>query len=252
MSIKKGRYEEWEEAYIKAKWEFKSDADIAEHLGRDTDAITRKRKYMGLIKADGRPSHEKIEKILELKPEEQTDRELYKQLRPSEKKKLFQAKFEKTKRYDELTEILTDDELELYQERFLDYMFTFETILTHEEDTLHLLILELIRGHRLLASMKAAKEAAAAGGSPIGAGIDILNRQYKECVDNYDRLMKSLNATREQRLKQHKETEFSLVTVVQALGDDEVRERVGKQAALIAAAEHFVRADMKEKNFLLD
>ena len=56
--MSKGRWEPWEEQWLRQHWKSTSDVDIADKLGRDDKSVARKRKQMGFIKPNGRPSNE--------------------------------------------------------------------------------------------------------------------------------------------------------------------------------------------------
>jgi hypothetical protein len=252
--IKKGRFAPHEESYIRGHYTVMSDREIGEFLNREAAAITRKRQSMLLGKNQGRPSNSSKAEAYKSKSDRQIDREMYDTLSREEKKILFKKKFENTERYRQLTAILTPDELKAYIESFLDYMFQFETILKHEEDTLHLAVLEMIRQQRFLQSQVHVRDAIQSGDrtAVLTGRLEILDRRYKESVELYDKLMSSLHATRDQRLKNKEENRVSLVTVVQALQDEEARRLAGEEAAMIKAAKEYAGTIMRNNGHLLD
>ena len=252
--IKKGRFAPHEESYIRGHYVVMSDREIGSFLNREPAAITRKRQSMRLGKNQGRPSNESKAAAHRSKSDRQIDREMYDTLSRDEKKILFKKKFENTERYRQLTTTLTPDELKAYIESFLDYMFQFETILKHEEDTLHLAVLEMIRQQRFLRSQVHVRDAIQSGDrtATLTGRLEILDRRYKESVELYDRLMSSLHATRDQRLKNKEENRVSLVTVVQALQDEEARRLAGEEAAMIKAAKDYAGDIMRKNGHLWD
>ena len=252
--IKKGRFAPHEESYIRGHYKTMSDREIGDFLHREPAAITRKRQAMSLGKNQGRPSNESKADAQRSKSDKQIDRDMYATLSKEEKKILFKKKFENTERYRQLTTTLTPDELKAYIESFLDYMFQFETILKHEEDTLHLAVLEMIRQQRFLRSQVQVRDAISNGdrAATLTGRLEILDRRYKESVELYDRLMSSLHATRDQRLKNKEENRVSLVTVVQALQEEEARRLAGEEAAMIEAAKNYAGDIMRKNGHLMD
>lgn len=260
--MKTGRFDKFETLYIQNKYTIMSDIEIAADLDRDVGSITRKRRAMGLHKGARGKTDVEERPLVGKKPEgaiydslldEDTvaNREILSKLSEVDKKRFFKRMFENTVRYEELKETLSSNELERYSEKYISYISEFETLLKTEEDTLHMAIMEYIRAHRTLVRQKQLIVGIANGTVPANSpGIDMLNSQYKECLDTYNKLMKNLSATREQRLKAHKEDSFSLATVVQALQDKDIRERVGREAAIIAAAGEKAKEAMKTQGLL--
>jgi hypothetical protein len=250
--VKKGRFSEYEIGYIKQHHQAKSDSEIAHKLSRETTAITRKRKAMGFTKLSGRPTSEKREAYLLIKPESQRDREIYATLSSEQKREVFKEKFYGSQRFVQLLEVLTTTEVDFYSERYLDYMFTFETITDVEEDTLDLALKELIRSHRVLKRQKELREQLDQGGVIPPGTLEMFDRQYKDSVEVYEKLIKNLSGSRAQRIANNKEDTHNLVSVVQALQDDENRKKAGDEAALIEAAKNLVAEDMRKKHYLMD
>ena len=249
--LKKTRFEDYEIAYIRQHYKMMTDEEIGDELGRSGKAITRKRTEIGCSKGTGRPKKPLLKGKNQIsnslvRSSNEIKKDIFSQLNREQKKKLFRQRFQNSERHDQLTRILNEDEINFYSERFLDYIMTWDTILTTEEDTLHLAIIELIRGQRILRRQRDAQEEA------HGIALEVFDRQYKECVETYNRLMNSLSGTRQQRLSKNSESSISIVTIVQALQDNENRERAGREAAIIQAAKEAAAGAMRAKNYLLD
>ena len=246
---RKGRFEPYEVSFIKANWSKMTDKEIAEELSRTEQAISIQRKKFSLQKnkIGGRPPKVRTSAIDMKSSEYEIVREEYKSLTREQKKKLFEQRFKHTKRYDQLIEVLEEEEMDFYCERWLDYVNTWETLLVTEEDTLHLAIMELIRAHRIMRRQRHAMDDEA-NQTPM----DFYDRQYKECVDTHKELMKTLSGTRAQRLSIEKEDKFNLTTIVQALQDQEKRKKAGQEAAIIQKAKEFTAQNMRCKNYLID
>lgn len=253
LPLRTTRFEDWELAFIKANYLKMTDKQLASELRRNLAGISKKRKDLGLVKGNGRPNNDK-RKFTDQQNvrgdfrsgEYEIVREEYKKLTKDQKKKLFQSRFEHTKRYQQLQETLDEDELDFYTERYLDYINTWETLLTTEEDTLHLAITELIRANRMLKRQKEMRD------ENKEIPIDLFDRQYKECVQTYSKLMGDLSGTRQQRLNTNREEKLTLDKVVQGLQDEEIRRKAGKEAAIIEAAKKATATNMRTKNYLID
>jgi hypothetical protein len=247
---RQGRFEEWEVAFIKANYKNRTDVWLAEQLFRDVDAVTLKRQTLKLKKPLGsRPkdAERHSPQTLAKKFKEQNKNE-YEDLTPAQKRSIFENQFKHTRRYKELQDVLTAQEIDTYAEKWMDYISTWETVLATEEDTLHLAILELIRAHRTLVRQKAAMDNP--NGSPVP--IEAYEKNYKEIVENYNKMMQQLSGTRLQRLATNKEEKMTLVTMVQSLQDAEIRKRAGDEAATIQAAAGMTKNWMRQQNFLMD
>jgi hypothetical protein len=136
--------------------------------------------------------------------------------------------------------------LDFYIERWADYINTWETILSTEEDTLHLAIMELIRANRILDRQQQALE----GDEQVP--IDLYDRQYQQCVETYNKLMGSLAGTRQQRLAAGKNEDVTLVSIVQKLQDQQVRKKAGDEAAAINLAKLFTTNRLRQQGHILD
>lgn len=247
--IRTGQYKSWEEAYIKENWKSKSDTEMAIEIGRSPDSLALKRRGMGLVREMGRPILDGKEvgdnDASSIAKEVSTGKE-YSLLSISDKKQLLTQRFKATKRYKQVERSLDEEELSFYIERWTDYINTWETILSTEEDTLHLALMELIRADRILDRQRRAVE----GDEQVP--IDLYDRQYQQCVETYNKLMSSLAGTRQQRLASGKDSDISLVSVVQKLQDQQNRKKAGEEAAAINIAKVFTTNKFREKGFIID
>lgn len=248
---KTGRWEEWEVAYIKSNWDHMTDLQIGEQLHREAKNVTVKRQSLKLIKNNAsRPSG--VDGITndELNKRYKSDKKkAYEALSKEEKRKLFDNQFKNSQRYKELKEVLSESEIATYAEKWMDYISTWETVLTTEEDTLHLAILELIRAHRVLVRQKAAMD----NPSPMNAvPIEMYEKSYKEIVENYNKMMQQLSGTRQQRLSVNREEKMTLVSVVQALQDNAIRKKAGDEEAMLGAASQMTASWLRQNNYLVD
>ena len=252
--VKRGRFTLAEEAYVKGHYEFKTDKELAEFLNRDPTAIKRKRDLLGLKKKSGGQTAKSIKDARQSFSEKQLDRDAYSLLTKEERQDLFRRSFESTERYKSLRRTLTNEEIDAYIENFLNYKYQFETLEVHEEDFLHQAIMQLIMQDRILCMEKSARDSFDTGdhnAMEIMSRIETLDRRYQESVEIYSKIMKSLHATREQRLKTNKETSLSLVTVVQSLQDEEMRKKLGVEAAMIKKGAELAKEVMEKEGLLL-
>lgn len=214
---------QYEKEYIRDNHQRLSDERIAKVLGRYVATITNERRRKGYRKGPGRTKNidvpSEMEQLMEKSPVDLED---------EERQRLLKQRFEATKRHNRLVDILTDPELDFYTTKYMEFLHSVETLTPTEEDSLHLMIMELIIQQQLF---KKKKE-----GDGDSKDFNWFEKAYHDSVDRFGKLQRALKASREQRLKDRSESKVNISTIVQGFRDKESRKRIGENAALIEAA----------------
>lgn len=245
--MSKGRWEPWEEQWLKQHWKTTSDVDIAEKLGRDDKSIARKRKLMGLIKSNGRPSNDSKNEATLDSP---TPYSLSK-LNRDDRIKFYKASFKTHWRYKLIKRTLLDDELGYYEHRYIEFIDTNDITLI-EEDLLHNMIMcdiQIIRIQNLLRdTLKKYNEDDDDDKRPPP------NYLYKDLGDaegRYVKYQEKLNLTRQQRMKDNREEDITISSVVKELLDKKNRRAADKLAGELDFFNRSARDEMNAMDFLI-
>ena len=203
-----------------------------------------------------------------------------------QRKEIARKIFLQSNDYKRLGKQFSDEEIETYVERFTDYLSDWKKILPQEKDQLHSVIKETILQDRFLRRMKqndmikesisnlVIENARIMDKSPsLRSEIEICRlkeikaqildfktslepseyilKNYNESVERSQKTLKSLDMTREQRLKRDSETELTFINVVHQLNDPKIRKEIGEKASLLASASHKFKEDAKRTNIML-
>lgn len=243
----KGRWETWEEQYLRANFMKMTDNEIGEKLGRKEAAIYRKRKQLGLSKGNGRPTNEDR---MQARPNEYA----LSQLPKDERVKFYKSQFDRNWRYKHLRNILLDDELEYYKHRYIDIIDSMDSITYIEEDLVHNMVMCDIQTKRIQEIIKNEIE------SFRNADDDDDNRRpppqylYKDLNDaqsQYVKYQEKLNLTRQQRLKENKEENITISSIVENLLDKRNRAEADRLAGEMDYFARRCKTDMDKMDFLL-
>lgn len=221
MANKKGRFSKSEEAFIKQNYLSMSDKEIGDALNRDHNSIMQYRKRNSLNK-----------KGVKIKPSFSSENEMKKKsyinnVPEQEKKRIFLEELRSTAQYRTTVKSLTSDEKHFYEERYLDFMMdpTVETMTSSEKDTLHR---KTITEIRLLRFLEDEKTLRATPGSNANK-----SKEIQECQDTIYKCEKSLNVTREQRLKDGQDQSINFTNIIKELQDPNKRTEIGYEAAML-------------------
>ena len=245
--MSKGRWQPWEEQWLKQHWKKTTDKDIAEKLGRDEKSVARKRKSMGFIKANGRPTNNsKVEATLD----EPTPYSLSK-LNREERLKYYRASFKTHWRYKLIKKILLDDELEYYEHKYIEHI-DINDITLIEEDLLHNMIMCDIQIIRIQKQLRDAIQS-------FNDDDDDDKRPppqylYKDLNEAEQRLIKyqeKLNLTRQQRMKDNREEDITISTIVKELLDKKNKRDADRLAGELDFFKRTAKEEMSGMDFLL-
>lgn len=237
------RFSRTEEEYLKENWFQKTDDEIAAILGRSNRAIKEKRKLLGLEKGPGRPAQDGIKKAIMKNPTEANLSGVDK----SDRINFFKNNFDRNPRYSRLKKELSDDDLEFYKHKYVEFIDSVETMTIQEEDMLHHMIMSDIHISTIRQQIKSCQDAETKD-SPFPMGL------YQELKNAEDRLInyhKNLRVTREQRLNKDKEEKVTITSLIKVFQERRAREEFGKQAGVMQFNMEQAKKDMDKFRFLL-
>jgi hypothetical protein len=215
---KKGRFSDDEKVYVKQNYLLMSDQQMAEALDRDKNAVINFRRRNKLDKqgkatvAEGFDSSKARDDLISAMPEE-------------DKKKSLLSGLRATSAYLNVKKSLERTEVQFYEDRYVEFMMdpTIETMTATEKDALHRKTLAEIRMHRFLEDEKIFRDT----GQPNNR-----SREISECQDAIYKCEKSLNVTREQRLKDGQDQSINFTSIIRELNNPRVRQELGYEAAM--------------------
>jgi len=217
--MNKGRFSQSEEAFIRQNYLSMSDREMGKVLNRDFNSIMQYRKRKNLTKQNV--------KIKDKNLKSQIKKASYlNSLSQEDKKKAILDELRATAGYRTVSKSLTDDEKRYYEEKYLEFMMdpTIETMTSSEKDLVHTMVIAEIRMFRFLEDEKNFRE------NNSNANR---SKEIQECMDTIHKCQKSLNVTREQRLKNRQDQSINFVNILKELQDANKRAEIGYEAAML-------------------
>lgn len=246
--MSKGRWEKWEEAWLRSHWKKLTDKQIAEKLGRNEDSITRKRKLLGLIKRVGRPTEDSIKKALTNEPSDYVISKLSKE----ERLEFYKNSFDRNWRYKHLRRVLMDNELEYYKHKYVEAIDAMDSINYVEEDLLHNMIMCDVQIVRLQEQIKnELKRFQDDDDDDTRPPPQYLYKDLNDLETRYMKYQEKLSLTRQQRLKDNRESDINIASIIQNLQDKRNRADADRLAGEMNYFKNRCKSDMDKMNFLL-
>jgi len=245
----KGRWEPWEEQYLRSRWQTMTDKEIAGKLGRPEEGIYRKRRILGLSKAGGRPTNKSREEANK-RPNEISLAQLSKE----ERIKFYKSQFDRNWRYKHLKKVLLDDELDYYRHRYIDVIDSMDSITYTEEDLVHAMIMcdvQIMRVQEIIKSELEAYKDADDDDDMRRPPAQYLYKDLNDAENRYVKLQEKLNLTRQQRLKENREEDITIVSIVTNLLDKRNRAEADRLAGELSYFTKRATTDMDKMDFLL-
>lgn len=245
----KGRWADWEKDYLFKNVAVKTDAEIAAELGRPTAGVTEMRRKLGLKKNKRYESPMDVTKALEshAKIKETTAVE---DMDDAQKRRFWLNELKRSAIWADCIQMFEVDELEVYQQKYIEYMMALESINEIEKNTIHLIICSIIRINRYHKLEKEYRELARGGDAEAGAKALSMNREIKDMTDVFMRASDDLNASRKQRIKDEGETKYTLVELIKELDKREAREKLGKEADAFSYIQQLEKKRLSEHGYL--
>jgi hypothetical protein len=248
LQKKSHHFAPWEDALIREHWQTMTDEELAKRVGREPLAIMKRRKRLGLSKANGRPTNNTRKDSIFANPTEYSLATLSKDDRIQFYKSTFEANF----RYPYLKKTLGSEELEYYKRKYIEFLDAIDTITLQEEDLLHNMVMTEIQIMRVQIQIKDCMDQYEDNDDedkrpPPQYLYKDLNEMEKRYVDYQEKL----NLTREQRLKAHREEKVNISTIVRGLLDKKNKEEAGRTAGVMSFFAQRAKDDMDKMKYLL-
>jgi hypothetical protein len=220
--IKKGRFTDAEDKFIRDNHEKMTDKEISEALGRNQKSVTNRRTKIGLQTKRNKPK-------LTTK-----HRESYlASLDDNERKKFFEKEIMSSARLRHIMGSLDTGEIDYYIEKYIDFMMdpTVETMTAMEKDALHQMLVAEIRINRHMKDERRDREMVEAKNlerPPISRAKEI-----RECQEVILKCQTSLNVERRQRLKNQSDQSITFTNLIKEMKDPGIRHRMGLEATML-------------------
>jgi hypothetical protein len=231
-----GRFERWEEEYIRENYQNKTWQEIASHLNRSLRAVMDKAKRLGTQKKNI---------LATTKPLSQINSE---KLDIEEKRKQVIYELENSPDFLALSNSFDEYELERYKTKWAEIMLRDEIMTPTEKDAVHVMISNLIRMDRY---QKLEKEYYQANNKSLRekgkwATPWTMHREFKEANEMFISASKALAMSREQRIKREGDDKITIINLINEFDDKRGREALGRE---MAAFEYLKN---KKKNELIN
>ncbi len=243
---KRGKWSQDDKNFLSANYLLLTDQQIANRLDRTRASVTKTRERMKLTKAT-----EPKKDI-----EGQYRGSYISGLSQGDKESFLLAELKRTAQFKQTKAVLQKHEIEFYQERYMDFMMdpTIETMTSAEKDTLHRKTLAEVRLLRFMAEEKRAldsfnaielnKKLTDQEKEEQRKWIANKSKEIGDCNSVIKECEKSLNVTREQRLKNSSDQAVNFTTLIKDLQNPTIRSEVGNEAAMFR---WMTRKDYNEK-----
>lgn len=230
-----------------------TDSQVGRKIGRTAKSVAQMRGRLQLFKVkEGDTQVEDRFKVSHVA-----------NLSEPDKKDFLIAELRRTSQYKKTKSVLTKEELTFYEERYIEFMSdpTVETMTSAEKDTLHRKTLTEVRLFRFMEDERRMREMIEEDEDEDEKdsleererNVKYLadrSRQIQDCQQVIKECEKSLNVTREQRLKNSSDQAINFTSIVKDLQNPTVRIEAGYEAAIFRwmARRHY--NDKLSKNIL--
>lgn len=220
-----GRFKVHEKAFVSDNYLLMTDEEIADKLGRTKEAIMRLRKKMGLSK-QGLTHEEKIR--MAGSTESATE-----QLGTNDKVKAAISDLKNSKFYEWVESELVEDEREVYIREFSDQVAQLDGIKPAELYTLHMMLMERIKMHRIAVVMAKNARMVKSGGDE--AMLMNFQKEYDNSSKAFLEIQKSLKLDRERR-KDISKNDLDFIGILKRITDQKNKEAMGVEASEMSLA----------------
>ncbi len=253
-----------EVSYIEQNWKTQTDQEIADALKRHVATVTKYRRINGWNKNSTEASQRTVAEVVNDSTLSEKDKTQFikKDIKNSSRRTRLQAMF-------------SEDDLNYFDSRWVDYRVQFKDMTPSEEDVLEKMIVLDIRMtynqrslrelHDLQARLKVQlsskteldpeddKELMILQTIQSYNGQEVeLNKQYALLLKEYQEIQKSLNATREQRETNQKIGAETFNDLIKKFNEQEFRLKSGREAELNRIAMDKKREELSKPHQYVD
>jgi len=206
--------------YLYENYQDKTDSQMAEELEVARSTVVRWRNTLGLQKR----KKQKGEETDILEKFEETSSVDVKSMTQKQKREYFLKKLRNNPRYQITKGLLTAEELNFYEAKYIEYSTSpeIETLTAYEEDDLHELTMTQISKMRI----QRMEYDEVANGDPVPD----VSRNTKDKDETILKLKKSLDLERSQRLRRQEDSATNFINLVKEFNNAKIRNVVGREA----------------------
>lgn len=226
---KSGKWLDWERDYLFKSADVNTDAEIAAHLGRTKQSVSEMRRKLGIKKNSKKISAESINQMMAKHREVQESTPIA-ELDEAQKRRYWMNELERSPNWTECKLMFDEYELEVYKNKYVEYMMGLENVQEIEKGSIHIMICAHIRINRYQKLEKEYRDIAQGGDAEAAGKAISLHREIKDMVEVYMKAEDTLNASRKQRIKEEGDQRLSLIELIKELEKKEAREKLGREA----------------------
>lgn len=222
--------------YMRNNYLTKSDEEMARHLNKSLRQVQNKRARLGLFKqiSEFHTQHAQSKFMM---TDEQAKNIALRALRESP-------------HYLRAKSVLQDDEVGYYEEKWVSYINSMDELTAPEKNALDILIMLEVRIYRFLRLEKMSQNMAKELMDP--SQIRHWQREINECVDRHKALLREMNISREQRIKEQGQRTLTFLSLLRELDDTEKRNAIAREAAVYDFMAKEEEKKFVDNKFLID
>jgi len=241
---------DWEIDYVFKHYSHQTDAELAANLNRTKTAIVEMRRKHGIKKNKQSIKPEDIQRVISnhTKLRESTN---VADLDDAQKRRFWINQLTDSPIWSECVLMFEDDELELYKEKWIDFMMTLDTVTEVEKGSIHIMISCLVRINRYQKVEKEYRQMAKGNqDAELAAKSVSYHKEMKDMAEMYMKAQQDLDASRSQRIKREGEQRINLIELLKELEKKEAREKLGREADAFEQIKELENARLKKGNFI--
>ena len=225
----KSHWEAWEKDYLFKHSDHTSDAELATHLGRTKTAITEMRRKLGIKKNKKQIKPEEVTAMI-AKHREVTENTSIANLDEAQQRRHHLNDLVNSANWQECILMFDEQELKVYQNKYVETMMTLETVNEIEKSTIHIMLTAFIRANRYQKLEKEYRDMAIGGDPELAAKAISYHKEVRDSTEVYMKAEDTLNASRKQRIKEEGDQRLNLIELIKELDTKDAREKLGKEA----------------------
>ena len=222
------RWESWQIDYLNQNFRSMTDKEMGAFLERTPESIMQKRRKLGL-KKDKASAEESIEATVAVHNEVRGTTALH-DLTESQRRAELSNILLSSPIWAECKDMFDTNEMEYYKTRWIDFRMTYDSLNPVELDTLHVMLVALLRLNRYQKLEKSLRNEFTGPADEMKNSLVSVHREIKEMNEVYMKAMSTLSVSRDQRIKREGEQKVTLLTLLRELELKEGREKMARES----------------------
>ena len=257
-----------EKVFIEENWQNMTDKEIGAYLGRPSDTVQKFRLRQGFVKNTGALIEKMEGDNLKDASTVLDEIDRYKNLDPSQYRQVYEQEFRNTHQYKILEEMLDANEIDYYMQEFIQHIIEVKqqggTLTTSEYRALDAIIHIQIRRIRLATherrtlnlintlNTRAIELTDRERQQLLQLNLDLsgITKEIKLLNDQFIDMQKSLNMTRQERLKRMSDQDISIMSLIEEIMNDKRNESISAYSDAMQKAKQKTRQNWVEEGIL--